>query len=79
MVGSDDIFVGLFTPKDAEQPREGPIVYPEGDLFFLHGISPIGTFTLPSDQLGPQGQPNAVSGTFEGEVSMYFGDPATAG
>lgn len=77
VVATDDLFLGLFVPRDGVNPRESPIVYPGYDISLLHGISPIGTFTLPAADLGPQGQPYSLSGSFEGTVYLYFGDLAS--
>ncbi len=76
VMATDELFLGLFVPRDGIAPRESPIVYPEQGISLLHGISPIGTFTLPAAELGPQGQPHSLSGSFEGTVFLYFGELA---
>lgn len=56
---SDDIFLHLFTPQKPKYAA-GYVTppFPDGDISFLHGISPIGTKFLPPESLGPQGQKN---------------------
>ena len=74
VMATDELFLGLFVPRDGIAPRDSPIVYPDQDLSLLHGISPMGTFTLAAAELGPQGQPHSLSGSFEATVFVYFGE-----
>ena len=56
----ENIFLHLFTPDPPHWALNDYTVppFPEGDVSFLHAISPIGTkFHLPTE-LGPSGQPN---------------------
>jgi hypothetical protein len=78
VIGTDDLFLGLFVPSDAPSPLDGPIVYPSQNISLLHGIAPIGTFTLPSAELGPQSEPHSLSGSFEASVFLYFGQLVSA-
>jgi hypothetical protein len=59
---SPRIFLRLFTPQNPEgaynENTDG--IFPDGDISFLHGISPIGTKFKRADQLGPQGRKNIV-------------------
>ncbi len=59
---SEDIFLRLFTPAKPENARNDNTdgKFPDGDISFMHGISPIGTKFKKPEQLGPQGQPNMV-------------------
>jgi hypothetical protein len=71
---SDDMFLRLFTARDGVAPQSTAMVFPPGNVSFMHGIPPIGTkFDVPA-VLGPQSLPNAPSGTFEGTLYFYFGD-----
>jgi hypothetical protein len=72
--GTDHLFLRLLTPTEAANPLLGPMVFPPGNISFLHGIAPIGTFTLRPADLGPQSQQYSVDGPFEASVSLYFGE-----
>jgi len=52
-----DVFMRLFTPKWPGHTYNGNIApaFPEGDISFMHGISPIGTKSQSPERLGPQG------------------------
>lgn len=56
-VQSDDIYLKLFTPKEPAKPEKAAMVYPEGDLSFLHIINGIGDKFLEPEKLGPQSTP----------------------
>lgn len=58
MVSSPGIYLGLFQPTMPPDPVNTAFKYPEGDLSFLHAISPIGTKFKKPDKLGPSGQDN---------------------
>jgi hypothetical protein len=80
VVASDDLFLRLFTPREAEgagfDPRSTHVTFPDGDVSVLHGITPIGTKFHPATAHGPAGQPNTVpkSGQlYEATVYFYFG------
>ena len=68
---SPGMFFRLFTPENPEgaynENTDG--VFPDGDLSFLHAISPIGTKFKRADQLGPQGQKNIVQ--YHGKHQSY--------
>lgn len=74
-----DLFLHLYTPGKAKYSVEGVSgdvnpSFPEGDISFLHGITPIGTkFSRPENE-GPQGQKNIYdekTGPLRG--TLYFG------
>jgi hypothetical protein len=71
---SKGIFLRLYTPESPKGGRNDHTdgVFPEGDISFLHAISPIGTKFKNADRLGPQSQRNIVqsSGT---EPMLYRG------
>ncbi|HEY8397093.1 MAG TPA: glycoside hydrolase family 2 TIM barrel-domain containing protein [Flavihumibacter sp.] len=56
-VHTDDIFLKLFTPQEPARPERAKMVYPEGDLSFLHIINGIGDKFLEPEKLGPQSNP----------------------
>ncbi|MDX9880834.1 MAG: glycoside hydrolase family 2 TIM barrel-domain containing protein [Prolixibacteraceae bacterium] len=56
-IHSDDIFLRMLTPPVPKHPRNTTIVYPKGDLSFLHGISGIGTKFTDAPASGPQSFP----------------------
>ncbi|MGV8096109.1 MAG: glycoside hydrolase family 2 TIM barrel-domain containing protein [Mangrovibacterium sp.] len=56
-VHSNDIFLRMLTPPVPQHPRNTTIVYPPGDLSFLHGISGIGTKFTDAPASGPQSFP----------------------
>jgi len=56
-VHSNDIFLKMLTPQTPRHPRKTTIIYPKGDLSFLHGISGIGTKFTDAFPLGPQSFP----------------------
>ncbi len=56
---TEDLYLHLFTPQKPKHAAGWVTpAFPDGDISFLHGISPIGTKFLSPDQLGPQGQKN---------------------
>jgi hypothetical protein len=56
MTTSNDLFLRMLTPRDPEGARQDHTAppFPDGDLSFLYGISPIGTKFHSPDRLGPQ-------------------------
>jgi hypothetical protein len=85
VVASDDVFLRLFTPREAEgaafDPRTTRVEFPVGDISFLHGIAPIGTKFHPATAHGPAGQPNIVprrGRLYETTLYFYFGDVPTS-
>jgi hypothetical protein len=73
---SDDLFLGLFTPAEAPEPRTTVVEFPEGDLSILHGIAPIGTKFHPASELGPAGARNLIRRhgfTATTSVAFFFG------
>ena len=73
---TEDLYLGMLRPHDGSDPQNTLISYPEGDISFLQGISPIGTKFHPADHLGPESQPNYASGhssTFTTVLYFFFG------
>jgi len=59
---SEDVFLRLYTPEPPKgaynEHTDG--IFPQGDISFMHGISPIGTKFKKPEQLGPQSAKNMV-------------------
>ena len=78
---TSDLFLHLFTPGTAKYSTGKGVrnnfnpSFPEGNISFLHGISPIGTkFSTPESE-GPQGDKNVYgSAPLKGTLYFRFGD-----
>jgi len=60
LCATPDIFLRMFTPESphgAPNSNTSP-AFPEGNISFMHEISPIGTKFKKANQLGPMGQPS---------------------
>ncbi|HYP15620.1 MAG TPA: glycoside hydrolase family 2 TIM barrel-domain containing protein [Opitutus sp.] len=82
VAATEDLYLRLFTPEQpvppGPQPRYTRAVFPEGDLSFLHGISPIGNRFHPADVHGPAGKRNMVprnGRVYEATLYFRFGEP----
>ncbi|TKK65804.1 glycoside hydrolase family 2 [Ilyomonas limi] len=74
---SEDIFLRLFTPKFAAKPYNTAPPFPDGDISFMHAITPIGTKSQKPEKMGPSGEPNMYydygnDGTYSKNVTLYF-------
>ena len=69
---SDDLYLGLYRPKDGAEPAKTKLDIPNTGLALLHGIPAIGTKVKKAAQLGPQSQKNIASGLYEGVVYLKF-------
>ncbi len=74
--GSPDIFLRMYTPQHPLESNRATVfpAFPEGDISFLHGITPIGTKTQPASELGPQGYTNMLY-SMTGDIlkmKLYF-------
>ena len=69
---SDDLYLGLYRPKDGAEPAKTKLDIPNTGLALLHGIPAIGTKFKKAAQLGPQSQKNIASGFYEGVVYLKF-------
>ena len=56
-VHSHDIFLGVLTPDEPDDPRKTKMTYPAGDISFLQGINAIGTKFTDAHHFGPQSNP----------------------
>jgi hypothetical protein len=68
----DDMFLHLFTPQKAEDPRYTTPAYPKGDISFLDAIPGNGSKFMKPELYGPEGQQNIASGTYSRNLSFYF-------
>ena len=65
---SNDVFLRMLTPEQAEDGRHTIVDFPTGDISFLHGIDPIGTKFNKAEWMGPQSssyryRPNNMAST----------------
>jgi len=70
--GSEDVFLGVYTPKNGPNPARTALSLPATGLSLLHGIPAIGTKFKKADAFGPESQMNQASGTYKGSVCFYF-------
>ena len=79
---TEGLFLHLFTPGQAKYSTRATGVrgevnppFPDGNISFLHGISPIGTKFTRADAEGPQSQKNHYSGEkLTGTLYFRFGE-----
>ncbi len=71
----EDIFLRVYSQPDGNDPRHTSMIWPEGDISFLHAIPPIGTKFMEAKEFGPQGQKFEASGVYSGTIYLYFGLP----
>lgn len=80
--GSEGLYLHLFTPGKAKFSTRQTGVrgevnppFPEGNISFLHGISPIGTKFTMAEAEGPQSRKNSYSGEkLTGKLWFRFGE-----
>lgn len=71
-IESPDVWLHNFTPTFPADARTATAAFPEGDVSFMHAISPMGTKFLRADQLGPSGKPNVAEGSYGATLSIRF-------
>jgi hypothetical protein len=77
------LFLRMLTPTPAPDPRNTAVTFPDGNISFLHAITPIGTKFNPPANLGPMSQSNRVNGRtgrYAARVHLLFGgtgDPSS--
>lgn len=74
---SEDIFLRLFTPKFSATPFNTAPPFPEGDISFMHGISPIGTKSQKPERMGPMSQKHMYYNygqdpAWAKDITLYF-------
>ncbi len=82
LAAEEGLFLHLFTPAMARFSTSKTGVrgevnppFPDGDISFLHGISPIGTKFTKAEAEGPQSQKNKFNGeTLKGKLYFRFGE-----
>ncbi|MBN2165170.1 MAG: hypothetical protein JW717_02725 [Marinilabiliaceae bacterium] len=71
----EDMFFRMLTPDWPKQPFNTAPPFPDGDISFLHGITPIGTKPLSPERMGPSGQKN-IYYSYEKQrcknIQLYF-------
>ncbi|MHC4117245.1 MAG: glycoside hydrolase family 2 TIM barrel-domain containing protein [Planctomycetota bacterium] len=70
--GTEDVFLGVYTPKNGPDPRRTELKLPATGISLLHSIPAIGTKFKNADEFGPESQRNTASGKYEGSVCFYF-------
>ncbi|MEA3226362.1 MAG: glycoside hydrolase family 2 TIM barrel-domain containing protein, partial [Planctomycetota bacterium] len=70
--GTEDVFLGVYTPKNGSDPRLTELDLPATGISLLHGIPAIGTKFQNADEFGPESQMNEASGKYKGSVCFYF-------
>jgi len=71
--GTDETFLGVYRPNNAESPMRTRINVPETGIAFFHGIPAIGTKGQRAVTLGPQSLMNEATGKYSGKVYFFFG------
>ncbi|VAX20311.1 beta-galactosidase, partial [hydrothermal vent metagenome] len=75
LTDDNDLFLRLYSQEDGYKPRHTAMIWPEGDISFLHAIPAIGTKFQKAEVLGPQGQRFNADGSYSGTLYFYFGLP----
>mgnify|MGYP001062831268 CR=1 FL=1 len=70
--GTEDIFLGVYRPKNGPDPRSTGLDLPATGISLLHGIPAIGTKFIKASGHGPQSRRNEASGKYKGTVCFYF-------
>ena len=73
LTDNDNLFLRLFSQEDGDEPRHAKMIWPEGDISFLHAIPAIGTKFHNAEDLGPQSKKFSAAGTYSGTLYFYFG------
>lgn len=56
-IQSNDVFLRMLTPVEAKEPQSTSMLYPPGDISFLHSINSIGTKFSKAEDSGPEAVP----------------------
>ncbi|MHC4204301.1 MAG: glycoside hydrolase family 2 TIM barrel-domain containing protein, partial [Planctomycetota bacterium] len=70
--GTEDIFLGVYKPKNGPDPRSTGLDLPETGISLLHGIPAIGTKFTKAHDHGPQSRKNEALGKYKAVVCFYF-------
>jgi hypothetical protein len=74
----ENLFLRLYTPRNAPDPRGAAAPFPNGDISFLDGIAPIGNKFHAATDTGPQSAPNNGRGDYVHTLFFFFGEMSTA-
>ncbi len=69
---NDDIFLGVYTPRNGPDPARSKLDLPQTGISLLHGIPAIGTKFKNAEEFGPESQKNTASGKYKNTVYFYF-------
>ena len=72
---TEDLFLRVYSQLDGEKPRHTKMIWPKGDISFLHAIPVIGTKFQKPEVLGPQSEKFKADGAYSGTLYFYFGLP----
>ena len=77
LCSSEDVFLRLYTPQWPEKVYNTAPPFPEGDISFMHGISPIGTKSQKAENMGPMGRKNMYfdywkDEKYTKEIKLFF-------
>ena len=75
MTDDENMFMRLYSQEDGEKPRHTAMIWPEGDISFLHAIPAMGTKFQKAEVLGPQSQKFNADGSYSATLYFYFGLP----
>ena len=75
MTENNDLFIRTFKQKDGVKPKYTKMIWPEGDISFLHAIPAIGTKFQKAKTLGPQSLKFKADGSYLATLFFYFGLP----
>ncbi len=78
LIPDDKRYLRVYRQPEGYKPRHAAMVWPEGDLSFLHTIPPIGTKFHDAAEMGPQGQKFRAHGMYRGTLYFHFGDPPSS-
>ncbi|NOY37356.1 MAG: glycoside hydrolase family 2 [Chlorobi bacterium] len=71
----EDLFLRVYDQPDGKDPGHTAMIWPKGDISFLHAIPAIGTKFQDLPALGPQSKKFSAAGTYSGTLYFYFGTP----
>ena len=69
---TDGLYFRIGPILNGDNPKNTKLAPIDGDLSFLHAISPIGTKFLKPSDLGPSGQKNIADGSYNGKLIFIF-------
>ncbi len=71
--GSDDLSMRVYSQKEGFEPRKANMIWPDGDISFMHAIPGIGTKFNTKEGVGPSGDLFPAKGNYTGTLYFYFG------